>query len=659
MVRLRAIPKLLSFALATQGGRCERALNYLSELVPAPADESKQGDPEAMDPCTPPTDKTPPTFTLRLHRPLELCALPTPDGIDKPYPALACVPVAQKFSLALDLQFEQIWNLQALTLGDLSSTTSLAPLETLTLEFLTTQRRVLEQATLDSAEELTSSESTTIDKEAVNVARSSSHTQNWHVDGSGSLSIGIASIGANAGIQESTTNTSNSTINHIKETTTKSAHSLKTLHKVEVRGVTDTFVSNRMTRTFKNPYHDRTLSLNVFQLLKHFSVKTELDELRPVLLIDIANPLFNGRFVSMHVDFLRANLLDPSLIDDLPQAILGARPPLNLNAAKDAEAVATLALDYLFGYPGIFHAEHVVDPEQMMRDLGDPNDPATSFDGSGDGQSTDDGSTWFPRLGGMDEALKASFGKMFASLVIYHDMYVHRGQRPLPNDVQLATAIAGSLADWGTTDEQKARGVLDGTGFTEVFRRVTAFLDTVASILTPLVTAAGDQQKLLDAQEENEAVLERLLDHLDCNRNYYTMRLLAYLADATRNQAIVDFALAVLDASAMSPATLANVRAVFDFERTFVDGRRLLVPAQSALTERQVGGLAKTLDDQSGESFSLEKVPPAVVEVEVPADGIHLEVAEGVCVLKELPTAPTIEADVTIPRASIELESPP
>ncbi|MEK7248681.1 MAG: hypothetical protein AAB092_09450, partial [Chloroflexota bacterium] len=192
-----------------------------------------------------------------------------------------------ELSVGFDLRFEQTLNLIKVKIGDLSSTMALAPAETLTLELQSTQRRVLDQTTVDSAEVQDQTESTTLDKEVVSTARMSSRNNSWHVDGGGSFSLGRVGFNISGGVQQAITETTQSSTEHITEATRKSAHSLKTLHKIEVRGISETVVSNRMTRTITNPYRDRSLAINVFQLVKQFSVGVALAEVRPVLSIDV------------------------------------------------------------------------------------------------------------------------------------------------------------------------------------------------------------------------------------------------------------------------------------------------------------------------------------------------------------------------------------
>src|SRR5262245_20754600 len=228
------------------------AVALSSFQVPEPTGLLSQTHPRQFNPCEPPSTRTAPQFLVPFRRAIvfpDLCLPVDLEGTssgdpDHPHPPFGpllfnCVkPTKVTFCLSLDLRFQQTWNLTGLSIGDLSSTIALAPSEELILEFQNTQRRVLEQNRVDSAEEMTSTESTTVDKEVVNTVQSLSKTQEWHVDGSASYGIpDKLSIEARAGFRRSTTETSQTTIDHTSEVTNKSAHNLKTLHKIELRGV--------------------------------------------------------------------------------------------------------------------------------------------------------------------------------------------------------------------------------------------------------------------------------------------------------------------------------------------------------------------------------------------------------------------------------------
>jgi len=64
------------------------------------------------------------------------------------------------------------------------------------------------------------------------------------------------------------------------------------------------------------------------------------------------------------------------------------------------------------------------------------------------------------------------------------------------------------------------------------------------------------------------------------------------------------------------------------------------VPGIRALTDDEVGALLKS--GGMDEAFALGEVDPAVIpDLEVAADGIHLEVSAGACLLDGIPTLPT------------------
>ena len=101
--------------------------------------------------CATPDARTPPQFILEFRRPLQLKTLaPQPIGAGPLALSIACVGLSGRVDIALDPFFEQTWILQKQSIGDLASTMGLAPSEKLTLEFQFTQRKVLDQESIDS-----------------------------------------------------------------------------------------------------------------------------------------------------------------------------------------------------------------------------------------------------------------------------------------------------------------------------------------------------------------------------------------------------------------------------------------------------------------------------------------------------------------------------
>jgi hypothetical protein len=676
--------------------------------------------------CSPPTSRTGPVFELALRRPILLQeAGDTGSAPGDVYSGLAkevsLAGEAERVSYSirdiffgLDARFSQVWNLTDLTIGDLASTMSLAPGEQLTVEVQTSQRKVLDQSTLDSTEAISSSESTTSDKEAVNVARASSKTENWHVDASATVTCGYASATVSGGYAKTVSESNQATINHVTEATKKSAKNLKALHKIDVRGVSETFVQNRMTRALKNPYRDRSLSVNVFQLLKHFSVETDLVEQRGAMIFRVDSISFNNAFVLSHIDFLRKTLLDSSLIDDLPSAIQGAKPTVLSGARDEAIEISKLALRYLFNLPD--PANQVQPPlwtpgNILYLDKTDPtaaadqNDPQQSFQtqtpqkagNTGSGLSVGDvllgiftggaslavdatakavGDFMANEKGivsssGFDTAVRTKASALFATLAFFNAVVretVPNPDGPNPatvsildagdNAILLATALANDLQlQWDKlypdplkSDELHA--MMSSRNFTEVFRRVPGFIAMIRETVRPLVEPASSDTAAISAHNQDIFTLQRLTDHLKDYSAFYTERFLNYIADATSNQAIVDFATkAVTNGNLVFSFNFDP--ADFDLDRAFLVRREIIVPGLAPLSDADLKRIGTVL---TGET-DLVSLPVATVEdIETPCDGVHFEVAPGVCILQGVPP-PTTSVDLNVQGASLKTSS--
>lgn len=592
--------------------------------------------------CATPDARTPPQFVLDFRRPLQVKTLiPQSAGSNLPPLSVVCTGISRyRVDIALDPFFEQTWTLQKQSIGDLASTMGLAPAEKLTLEFQTTQRKVLDQESVDSTESMSSTESTTSDTEAVDITRSSTKTQGWHVDSTGTLTCGYASLSVSAGFSQSVTESNSQAIHHVSNSTQKSAKSLKTLHKIQVKGVTETLVTNRMTRVVVNPYLDRTMTVNVFQLLKHYTVQTAQTEERVALVVPIDDVVFDSKFVISNVDFLQQSLLDSGLIDNLGTAINGAKPQLGEDVLATAAKYARRALHLLFDDIKMFSMP-------PKANLPDPNFPSNSFKADITGDFSESG---------LGDSLANDLGLVFSVLNYFYSFFQDTaaagGGLAIDNDDDLAIAFATTLANdisakigvlWPDPTKSPASSdiphILDNNQYTEIMRRVPGFLALVSGALQPLLDPAKlekeQQQQLLEAQY----VLTQLLQHLECNKNYYIQQFLKYVASTTRNQAIIDLAKEVLGLSPVSGNLPGNLEpGDFDLDRVFIDKQQIVVPTLVTLTDGQIAAIIREAG-YKGPAPSLP--PPESIDLDVPADGIHLEVAEGACKLQHVPTMPT------------------
>jgi hypothetical protein len=611
---------------------------------------NKSEKPQPFDVCKPPARENQ-VFTILFRDPLSLCFLtikelqiPAPPPLP-PLPPIkldtvlaGCVKMKFDASIGLDIRLNQKWKFVNLKIGDLSSTMSLAPSEQLTLEFQSTQRRLLEQSKVDSVEEMSSTETTTHDKEALNVTRTSSKTDNWHVDGTGHFIFEGGWADLTAGISSQITNTSQTSLEHITEVTNKSSESLKTLHKIEVRGVSENIIQNRMTRIIKNPYHDRTLSLNVFQLIKNFSVTTEFQELRPIIIITINNIKFDEAFVTSNSEFLDSKLLDPLLRTELQEAIKGAKGPPITEATSRARQISKEALHYLFKDFNMFN----VIEKPATTDPVNANFPSASFDALK--------STVFDHTG-LGVALFRDVEKIFTSLNFFY--YAYNNPDPINIDPakpehailikdywdRYAVAFVCALEmdigpKWDSvSDSTVLTEIMNFDNYNEIFRRISGFLAMISRMVKPIIKAVEDDIKSLAEYKSNLSAFTRLKHHLNCHNDYYVQEFLNYLSKKTGNM----YTLSIVEQVLMNLEHLLPKRVikVFDINRAFIDKEKIIIPAFDNLIEEDVTKLPWHLP---GSGFSFKDIEPTKINIDVPYDGIHLEVAPGNCVLKNLPS---------------------
>ena len=136
-------------------------------------------------------------------------------------------------------------------------------------------------------------------------------------------------------------------------------------------GLSETTTEERLARRIRNPYRDRSLTVNVLQLLKRYEVTTSLASVRPVLVIGVRHLVMDRAFVLANGGFLRANLLDADLVRELVQALAAARRPTRSRNQDEAKRIAREALKYLFEVQNVFNVQPAPN-----------NDPAVSYDAS-------------------------------------------------------------------------------------------------------------------------------------------------------------------------------------------------------------------------------------------------------------------------------------
>src|SRR5690242_918998 len=172
--------------------------NYAADLT---LEEEDDGPPTRTEICAPVGTREPVEYQFVYRNPLELLQLVNLAPVQSRH-TLACTPILSGvISIGADLRYNQTWRFRELRVGDISSSMALAPGETVTLNIKKTQRIQLNQTTVESSESLDSFESSLVDKDVLNVTRSTTRTQQWHVDGNASLSLGgVFQIGSSGGV---------------------------------------------------------------------------------------------------------------------------------------------------------------------------------------------------------------------------------------------------------------------------------------------------------------------------------------------------------------------------------------------------------------------------------------------------------------------------
>jgi hypothetical protein len=349
-------------------------------------------------------------------------------------------------------------------------------------------------------------------------------------------------------------------------------------------------------------------------------------------------------FVLNNIDFLRDNLLDSTLQDDIELAIAGASGNFDQTSLNAAQLVAGRALYHLFENPNMFNVQNPSGGPS-------PNDPATSFNAAVGGMDKDNGRS------GLRDALRNHFETMIGTLGFYYALYNDPlyDRKDAQNVIRLADSLSAELKAKVTSlwkdfraDNGEIVNVMDDGEYTEVLRRIWGFMTAIENMLRPLLGPAAADAAGAAAQLKARQTFQRLTKHLVCNESYYTQRYLRYMADRTNNQAIVDLASSVLQkiGSVLPTSPLLS----FDTDRAFIDKNQIIVPGLTALSADDLVKIGQLV--LGADSGAIAPPLPSVVQLDVPTDGIHLEVAPGACVL---PNVPEREFDLNLTLGGVNL----
>lgn len=607
--------------------RFRDATEDVREESPPPADDDDGCTQASALDCQAPTPLSVPEEIVKFREelPVSDVSVATGDPIDGgPLLSFACIPLAPDgvdARLSVDLEYEQAWFYREMVVGSPTSTYALAPGESLWLSIRNTQRKMLDQGAIDRVEAAEATESTIVDKDVLNVARNSSRSRNWNISGNGQFSLGKFTGGLSGGFSNTVTNSASSSAERIRETTRKSATSLKSLQKVEIREVSETVEEARRSRTLTNPYLDRSLLIYLYNLSKSFCVELSLSRLQPTLVIEISRIQFDRQFVLLNGPFLSDSLLDRDLRAALSDALETVSTLSEQFDAHTPEEMARLSLEYLFEEKDLFNLE--VDPFPDV----DPNDPGTSFDSQ------------LGKFSGLRDATDNNVGIVFTTLAYYYRIY--QDEVVPNNDSALALSLVLSLEEvlrprWlGIEETENISNTLDARDYTEVLRRLGGFL-AFAGLIRRQLEPGDAARSATEAASRAEFIIRRVVNHLNCHSSYYTERYVRYWADRTTMQAVRDFVEELIEGHvSMDAEELQELRESVLLNDIFLDNRSIVVPIGEGFPIELAGELIEAFELEGEERLQVPDTLSREVVV-VPTDGLYLEPVAGECVLDDV-----------------------
>jgi hypothetical protein len=217
-------------------------------------------------------------------------------------------------------EYEQCWDLVGFSRGALVSSITLAPEEELTIEVFTWDRSKLEREDEQSTETERSVESSALARVSAQVNNDLTETTDKRANFGLGATLPVEGIPIKAdgqtSISDVLTQSIQSTVNTISETTRKASERFKTTTQVKVVQSRETGTETRVTRKIRNPNQGRTLTMHCFEVMEHYKVATRLVRAEKfVLLAEVPHPKsFDIRFVLANEEKLQRALLGPNFL---------------------------------------------------------------------------------------------------------------------------------------------------------------------------------------------------------------------------------------------------------------------------------------------------------------------------------------------------------
>ena len=247
-----------------------------------------------------------------------------------PFPGPYQPLVGTLWPVALCARYEQTWELEGYTRGDIVSSLSLAPGERVTLEVHTwdkSSRRSEDELAVDF--EMRTAEKAT-QRDALTVAQEHAAQTTTSVKVNGTIPIPKMPIGVSVGTNMQVRDNLRQTTDQLREQTLEASTTLKLNRKTRIEISRETGREEKQTRTLENTNRCHTLNCHYFEVMANYTVTTQLATIVPCVLLRYPQPVITMDWILCHQDILIRSLLDQTFL-------------AGFEGARQAKIAATMA----------------------------------------------------------------------------------------------------------------------------------------------------------------------------------------------------------------------------------------------------------------------------------------------------------------------------
>lgn len=209
----------------------------------------------------------------------------------------------------LFVAYEQAWQWQGTSLGELIESISLAPREELEIQVFTWDRtktsRDLETTDLVDQK----SETSLTMHSSAQVLRRMQEEIHWDFGVNVGYSAGITA-GVELGVGQSSSDVTERRREQTQDLTSRTARQVRSERRVAISTVRETGIEERRTRKLVNRNPTRTVTYNFYETLSHYRVEIAPVETSWVVAIPNSLPAVTPAWVACHEGILREHLLD-------------------------------------------------------------------------------------------------------------------------------------------------------------------------------------------------------------------------------------------------------------------------------------------------------------------------------------------------------------